>query len=100
MCLDLIFDQFLHVYLKDSCPLPPPCMEWKNHKICEAEQWEFAFMDRQALFKFLMSKELKSPKKPRNHLGSIYYDTPILKKPEGKFEVIEEDEDDALSVAS
>jgi len=34
----LIHDHFLNVYLKDSCPLPPPCMEWKNHKIGEAEK--------------------------------------------------------------
>jgi len=39
-------------------------MEWKNHKIGDAEQWEFAFMDRQALFKDIMFKDLKPPKKP------------------------------------
>ena len=49
--LDLIPNHFLHVYLKDDCPLPPTCGEWKNHKIGEAKQLEFAFMDRQALFK-------------------------------------------------
>jgi len=64
LCLVLIPDHFLHVYLKDSFPLPLPCMEWKNHKIGDAEQWEFAFMDRQALFKDIMFKDLKPPKKP------------------------------------
>jgi len=100
MCLGLILDNFLHVYLKDGCLLPPPCMEWKNHKIGEAEQWKFAFMDRQALLKDLMSKEPKPRKKPTNHLNSISCDNPTPEKQKGEFEVIEEHEDDVLSVAS
>jgi hypothetical protein len=75
-------------------------MEWTNQKISEAEQWEFAFMDRQALFKYLMSNEPKSPKKPTSYFNPIYGDTPNPKKPKGEFEVIEEDEDDSLSLAS
>jgi len=69
-------------------------MEWKNHKIVEDEQWKFEFMD---LFKVLVSKEPKPPRKPTNHLNPIYCDTPTPEKPKGEFEVIEED---ALSVAS
>jgi hypothetical protein len=62
MCLGLIPNHLLHVYLKDGCPLPPSCMEWSNHKIDEAEQWKFAFMDRQSLFKDFMSNEPKPSK--------------------------------------
>jgi hypothetical protein len=100
MCLGLIPDHFLHVYLKDGCPLPPSCMEWSNHKIDEAEQWKFAFMDRQSLFKDIMSNEPKPSKKPTNHLSPIYSDTLTPEKPKGEFEVIKEDEDDSLSLAS
>jgi len=100
MCVGLILNHFNHVYLKDSCPIPPSCTEWKNHKIDEVEKLEFAFLDRQALFKGLMSTELKSPKKPTNHLNPIYCDTPTLEKSKGELEVIEEDEDDSPSLAS
>jgi len=100
MCLDLIPGHFLHVYMKEVCLIPPSCTKWKNHKIDEAKKWEFAFFDRQALFKDLMSKELKPPKKLTNHLNPSYCDTPTPEKPKGEFEVIEEDEDDYLLVAS
>jgi len=56
-------------------------------------------MDRQALFTDLMSKELKPPKKPTIEHNPIYCETPTPEKPIGEFEVIEEDEDDALSLA-
>lgn len=67
-------------------------MEWKNHKIDEAGQREFSFLDRHNLFKDLMSKEPKPLKKSTNHLNPIYCDTPTPEKPKGEFEVIEEDE--------
>jgi len=57
-------------------------------------------MDRQALFKGLMSTEPKLPKKSTNHLNLIYCDTPTSEKPKEEFEVIEEDEDDSISLAS
>jgi NADH:ubiquinone oxidoreductase subunit len=81
MWLGLIPNHIIHVYLKESCPIPPSCTGWKNHKIDEAEKWEFTFVDRQALFKDIMSTELKPPKKPTNHLNSIYCDTPTPEKP-------------------
>jgi len=37
MCLGLILCHFLHVYMKDSCQLPPYRTEWKNHKIDKVE---------------------------------------------------------------
>jgi len=66
MRLCLIPDHFLHVKLKENCPLPPPCKEWMTHKIGEVEQWLFEFLDRQATFDDLMSKEPMPPKKPTN----------------------------------
>ncbi|RHN46573.1 hypothetical protein MtrunA17_Chr7g0243671 [Medicago truncatula] len=57
-------------------------------------------MDRETLFKDPMSMEPKTPKKPTNQLNSNYSDTPTLEKSKGEFEVIGEDEDDALSLAS
>jgi len=96
-CLGLIPDHFFHVFLKESCMLPPPCTEWSNNKIGEAEKWEFAFMDRQATFKDLMSKEPKPAKKPTNEHNPIFCDTPTPEKPKQELEVMEEDEDYALS---
>jgi len=100
MCFGLILGHFIRVSLKDSCPILPSCTEWKNHKIGEVEKLEFAFLDRQALIKDLMSTELKPPKKPKNHLNPIYCDTLTLEKPKGGLEKIEEDEYDSPSLAS
>jgi len=98
MCLCLIPDHFLHVKLKENCPLPPPCKEWTIHKIGEAEQWLFEFLDRQAAFDELMSKESMPPKKPTNEHNPITCDTPTPEKPKQDFEVMDEDEDYALSL--
>ena len=38
MCLGLIPGYFLHIFLKEGFPLPPPCTEWSNNKIGEAEK--------------------------------------------------------------
>ena len=67
-----------------------------THKIGEAEKWHFEFMDRQAAFDELMSKEPKPPKKPTNEHNPITLDT--LEKPKQEFEVMDEDEDYALSL--
>jgi len=98
MCLCLIPDHFLHVKLKENCPLPPPCKDWMTHKIDEAEQWLFEFLDRQAAFDELMSKESMPPKKPTNEHNHITCDTPTPKKPKQDFEVMDEDGDYALSL--
>jgi len=98
MCLSLIPDHFLHIFLKEGCLLPPPCGELSNNKIGEAEKWHFAFTDRQVAFKYLMSKEPKSPKKPTNEHNPSICDTLTMKKPKQEFKVMEEDEDYALSL--
>jgi len=81
MCFCLISDHYLHVILKEGCPLPPSCMEWMNNKIGEAEKWHFDFLDRQDAFNELMFKESKPPKKPTNeHNPIICGDTPTPEK--------------------
>jgi len=62
-----------------------------THKIGEAEQWLFEFLDKQAAFDDLMSKEPMPPKKPTNEHNPINLDTP--KKPKQEIEVMDEDED-------
>ncbi|RHN65023.1 putative OTU domain, FHY3/FAR1 family protein [Medicago truncatula] len=96
MCLCLIPEHFLHVKLKENCPLPPPSKEWMTHKIGVAEQWLFQFLDRQAAFDELMSKEPMPPNKPTNEHNPINLDTP--EKPKQEIEVMDEDEEYALSL--
>jgi len=99
MCLCLIPDHYLHVILKEGCPLPPSCMEWNNNKIGEAENWNFQFLDRQAAFNELLSKEPKPPKRPMNERNPIICDnTPTPQKKEQVFEVMEEEEDLGMSL--
>ena len=98
MCLGLIPNHFLHVFLKEGCLLPPPCREWSNNKLVSAEKWHFAFTDRQDVLNDLMSKEPKQSKKPINEHNPIICGTPTLEKPTQEFEVMEEDKDYALSL--
>jgi len=55
-------------------------------------------MDRHAAFNDLMSKEAKSSKKPTNEHKPITCDTPTPEKPKQDFEVMDEDDDYALSL--
>ena len=73
-----------------------------NHKIGEAEKWLFDFVDSQAAFNELKSKEPKPPKKPTNEHNPITFDTSTPEKPNQDFEVMDEDVDNvdyALSLA-
>jgi len=67
-----------------------------SHKIGEAEQCLFEFLDRQAAFDELMFKESKLPKKPTNEHNPITLDTP--EKPKQELEDMDEDEVIALSL--
>ncbi|KEH42251.1 hypothetical protein MTR_1g064700 [Medicago truncatula] len=96
MCFCLIPEHFLHVKLKENCLLLPPSKEWMTHKIGEAEQWLFLFLDRQSAFDELMSKEPMPPKKPTNEHNPINLDTP--EKPKQEIEAMDEDEEYALSL--
>ena len=67
MCLALIPNHFVFLFLKDGCPLLPSSMEWNNHKSDETTTWEFMYLDQQARFRELMKIEKRekppSPKK-------------------------------------
>jgi len=69
-----------------------------THKIGEAKKWHFEFMDKQAAFDDLMSKESKPPKKPTNEHNPITCDTPTSEKPKQDFKFMDEDEYYALSL--
>ena len=43
MCLGLILSNFVPLFLKDDCSLPPSSTEWKIHKSEEAASWKFEF---------------------------------------------------------
>jgi hypothetical protein len=63
VCLGLVPGHFFLVKLKEGCPLPPTCLEWKNYRSKEAAEWEYPFMDRQSTFAELLAHEMKSVKK-------------------------------------
>jgi histone-lysine N-methyltransferase SETD2 len=63
VCLGLVPGHFRLVKLKPGCPLPPTCLEWKNHRTEEAAAWEYPFMDRQSTFAELLAKQMKDVKK-------------------------------------
>jgi hypothetical protein len=50
MCLDLISNHFVLIFLKDGCPLPPSFTEWKNHKNEEAMTWVDGYLDQHDRF--------------------------------------------------
>jgi len=50
MCLGLIPNHFMLIFLKDACPQPPSSTEWHNHKNEEALTWEDEYLDQHDLF--------------------------------------------------
>jgi len=100
MCLGLIPNHFVLLFLKDGCPLPSSSMEWNNHKSDERLTCEFEYLDQQVRFRELMKieKGLKPPppKKESNQVNHILCDTP--EKPREEFQVIGEDEEDLISL--
>jgi hypothetical protein len=50
MCLGLILNHFVLIFLKDGCPLPPSSTEWYNHKNEEAVTWKDEYLDQHDLF--------------------------------------------------
>ena len=71
-----------------------------NHKNEEAVTWEDEYLDQHDLFRKLMiiekGEKLPQPKKESNKSEPILLDTP--EKAKQQFEVIEEDEEDSISV--
>ncbi|PNX80992.1 phosphomannose isomerase, partial [Trifolium pratense] len=56
-CLGYIPSHYVYVKLKDGCPIPPTCGQWKKHCKAEAVAWESNFLDRQTKFDELMKEE-------------------------------------------
>jgi len=50
MCLGLIPNHFVLIYLKNGCPLPPSSTVWQNHKKEDAVTWEDEYLDQHELF--------------------------------------------------
>jgi len=80
MCLGLIPDHFVLIFLKDGCPLPTSSTEWNNHKNEEALTWEDEYLDKQDRFRDLMiienGEKPPQPKKESNEAELILCDTP------------------------
>jgi len=100
VCLGLIPNHFVLIFLKDGCPLPPSSTEWHNHKNEEAVTWEDKYLDQYVLFRKLMiiekGEKLPQPKKESNKSEPILLDTP--EKAKQQFKVIAEDEEDSISL--
>ena len=99
MCLGVIPNHFVLIYLKNGCPLPPSSTEWHNHKK-DAVTWEDEYLDQHELFRKLMviesGNKLPQPQKESNKAEPISLDTP--EKPKQQFKVIAEDEEDSISL--
>jgi len=54
MCLDLILNHFVLIFLKDGCPLPPSSTKWHNHRNEKTLTWEDEYLDQQHRFRDLM----------------------------------------------
>lgn len=63
LCLGLVPGHFVLVKLKEGCPLPRTCLEWRNYRSEEAAAWEYPFMERQSTFAELLEKEMKDIRK-------------------------------------
>ena len=84
MCLGLIPNHFVLLFLMDGCPLPPSSTEWNNHRSINALTWEFEYLDQHARFRDLMiiqkGENSPQPKKESNEEKPILCDTPEKNK--------------------
>jgi len=100
MCIGVIPNHFVLIFLKDGCPLPPSSTEWHNHKKDDAVTWEDEYLDQHELFRKLMiiesGNKLPQPQNESNKAAPVLLDT--LEKPKQQFEVIAEDEEDSISL--
>ncbi|KAH1248332.1 hypothetical protein GmHk_06G018027 [Glycine max] len=47
ICVGHVFgNHFVHVYLKDHCPLPPPALLWSSNCYSQAKQWTIPYISR------------------------------------------------------
>ena len=45
MCLEVISNHFVLIYLKNGCPLPPSSTKWHTHKKEDAVTWEDEYLE-------------------------------------------------------
>jgi len=57
MCLGLIPNHFVHVFLRHGCPIPPTTPQWKSYRKPETQAWEDHFVARQCMFNELKNIE-------------------------------------------
>jgi len=100
MCIGVIPNHFVLIFLKDGCPLPPSSTEWHNHKKDDAVTWEDEYLDQHELFRKLMIIESGNkppqPQKESNKAAPILLGTP--EKSKQQFQVITEDKEDSISL--
>jgi len=46
MCLGVIPNHFVLIFLNDGCPLPPSSTEWHNHKNEDVVTWQDEYLDQ------------------------------------------------------
>jgi len=80
ICLGVILNHSVLIYLKNGCPLPPSSIEWHNHKKEDALTWEDDYLDQHELFQKPMVIESGNkppqPQKESNKAAPILLDTP------------------------
>ncbi|CAJ2675081.1 unnamed protein product [Trifolium pratense] len=69
VCIGAIPDHYVYVKLKDDCPIPPTCIQWKRYCSPDAIGWESFFVARHAKFDKLM-KEIIVDNKKKIRVGS------------------------------
>jgi len=89
MCLSLIPNHLVLVFLKDGCSLPPSSTEWNNHRSIDASTWEFEYLDPQARFRDLMNieKERNRPHQKRSQTMHNPFCVTLLKKQSKNFKL-------------
>ncbi|CAJ2642548.1 unnamed protein product [Trifolium pratense] len=73
ICVGAIPGHYVYVKLKDGCPIPPTCVQWKQHCSREAIVWESYFAIQQAKYIKLMDEQIVHSKKS-TRVGSSFCD--------------------------
>ncbi|XP_045796146.1 uncharacterized protein LOC123890552 [Trifolium pratense] len=77
VCLGSIPGHYFYVKLKDGCPIPLMCPQWRKHCSPEAAAWESYILDRQTKFHELMKAEI-GDNKTNIGVGSKFDDPLVL----------------------
>ncbi|XP_045795530.1 uncharacterized protein LOC123890033 [Trifolium pratense] len=73
ICVGAIPGHYVYVRLKDGCPIPPTCVQWKQHCSQETIVWESYFSIQQAKYSKLMPEQIVHDKKSAR-AGSSFCD--------------------------